>query len=256
MLTLFTIPKAFDGNVGVIQRNAIKSWTLLRPECDVILFGNDPGTAEAAEELGVRHIRDVAGKEYGTPRVDSIYYQAEEAAQHDLLCHVNADIILMNDFSSAVENVLSQRKWFLLTDQRWNVDIETPLDFSAGWEMKLKRHIAQHGELGARTGFDYLVFPRGLMVDLPPFTTGRTAYDQWFLYQARKKKATVIDATPVVMDVHQNHDYSHHQVGNEGNWANLERQRNLEMAGGRQHLFIIKDRTEVLTPSGLRRTRD
>ena len=66
----------------------------------------------------------------------------------------------------------------------------------------------------------------------------------------------MIDATPVVMDVHQNHDYSHHQVDTEGNWTNLERQRNLEMAGGRQHLFIIKDRTEVLTPSGLRRTRD
>ena len=122
----------------------------------------------------------------------------------------------MNDFSFTVENVFSQRKWFLLTGQRWNVDIKTPLDFSAGWEMKLKRHIAQHGELGARTGLDYLVFPRSLMVDLPPFAIGRTAYDQRFLYQARKKKVAVIDATPVVMEVHQNHDYSRQQVGKEG----------------------------------------
>jgi len=37
MLTLFTIPKAFQGHTGVIQRNAIRSWTLLRPECEIIL---------------------------------------------------------------------------------------------------------------------------------------------------------------------------------------------------------------------------
>ena len=53
MLTLFTIPKAFVGHIGDIQRNAIKSWTLLRPKCEVILLADDSGTSEVAEELGV-----------------------------------------------------------------------------------------------------------------------------------------------------------------------------------------------------------
>src|SRR5260370_906360 len=51
MLTLYTIPKAFDEHIGIIQRNAIRSWTLLRPPCEVILFGDDAGTAEVAALL-------------------------------------------------------------------------------------------------------------------------------------------------------------------------------------------------------------
>ena len=51
MLTMFTIPKAFRGDFDIIQKNAIRSWTLLRPECEIILFGNEEGTAEMAGEL-------------------------------------------------------------------------------------------------------------------------------------------------------------------------------------------------------------
>lgn len=253
MLTLFSVPKAFHGHNGVIQRNAIKSWTLLRPECDIILLGNDSGTAEAADEFGLRHVPDVACNEYGTPRVDSVYQKAADAAEHSLLCHVNADIILMNDFMKAVERVSVNRESFLLAGQRWNVDIDAPLDFETDWEQKLRSRVAKHGGLGARTGLDYLVYSKGLLTDIPQFAIGRTAYDQWFLYWARSENIAVIDATPVVMDVHQNHDYSHLSGVEHGTRAGLERCRNLMLAGGRSHLFTIKDCTEVLTPAGLRR---
>ena len=43
MLTLFTTPKPFRGIFATIQRNALRSWTLLRPACDVLLFGNEDG---------------------------------------------------------------------------------------------------------------------------------------------------------------------------------------------------------------------
>ncbi len=59
MLTIFTVPKPFRGHIKVIQTNAIRSWLLLRPECEVILFGNDEGTAEIACELGRRHIPNI-----------------------------------------------------------------------------------------------------------------------------------------------------------------------------------------------------
>ena len=67
MLTLFAIPKQFHGYSGVIQRNAVKSWTLLRPPPEIILFGDEDGTAEAVKEFGIRHIPKVARNEYGTP---------------------------------------------------------------------------------------------------------------------------------------------------------------------------------------------
>ena len=56
MLTIFTIPKCFRGHISVIQRNAIRSWRMLRPECEIILFGDEEGMKEVAEEFGVRHI--------------------------------------------------------------------------------------------------------------------------------------------------------------------------------------------------------
>ena len=41
MLTIFSCPKPFRGHFGMIQRNAIRSWTLLKPTPDVILIGDE-----------------------------------------------------------------------------------------------------------------------------------------------------------------------------------------------------------------------
>ena len=38
MLTLFTTAKAFTGHSEIIQRNALKSWTLLHPDVEIILW--------------------------------------------------------------------------------------------------------------------------------------------------------------------------------------------------------------------------
>gem|GEM_PF-7001836 len=48
MLTLFTTAKPFEGHSGVIQRNTLKSWKLLHPDIEIILFGDDAGGAEIA----------------------------------------------------------------------------------------------------------------------------------------------------------------------------------------------------------------
>ena len=48
LLTLFSAPKPFtDPHIALIQRNAIRSWTLL-PDVEVILLGEETGLAEAA----------------------------------------------------------------------------------------------------------------------------------------------------------------------------------------------------------------
>lgn len=256
MLTIFAIPKAFTGHIEVIQRNAIRSWTLLRPECEIILLGDDKGTEEVAREFGVRHIPHIALTEFGTPRVDSVFQEAERVAQNGLLCHVNADIILMSDFMRAVSHVATRRDRFLMSGQRWNVEIDQLIDFGSNWEQMLRSRVARGGRLGFRTGVDYWVFNRGLFGEIPPFGVGRTYYDQWFFYRARERKADLIDATPVVMDVHQNHDYSHHPEGVRGVYHGPEHVHNRGLTGGRSHLFIIKDRTHLLTERGLKPTVD
>ena len=129
MLTIFAIPKAFAGHNGVIQRNAIFSWTLLRPRCEILLLGDDEGTKEAAEEFGATYIPDIARSEYGTPLLDSIFQVAQDAATTPLVSYVNADIILMSDFMAAVNSVSERDGPFVLSGQRWNLDVTEPIDF-------------------------------------------------------------------------------------------------------------------------------
>src|SRR4030067_285811 len=56
MITLFSGPKPFAGPIGLIQDNAIGSWTRLGEGAEVLLLGEETGIREAAERHGGRHI--------------------------------------------------------------------------------------------------------------------------------------------------------------------------------------------------------
>src|SRR5262245_56609823 len=74
-ITFCSVPKPFVGHIGVIQRNALASWSRLG---GVIVFGDEPGVAEAAPDAGVRHVPDVAQNDYGTPLLSDAFRRAEE----------------------------------------------------------------------------------------------------------------------------------------------------------------------------------
>src|SRR5262245_20530644 len=107
LITLFSAPKSFtDSHIATIQRNAIKSWTLLH-DVEVILLGEETGLAEAARELGVKHISDVARNANGTPLISSMFQLARENSHSKLLCIINTDMILMLDFVEAARTIYS-----------------------------------------------------------------------------------------------------------------------------------------------------
>lgn len=255
MLTLFAMPKPFRGHIGIIQENAIRSWTLLQPRPRILLFGDEEGTAETADRLGVCHVPQIARNEFGTPLLDGLVRQAETLASSDTLCYINSDILLMSDFMPAVTKVTQQQSRFLMGGRRWNFDLTERLAFEPDWEATLREQVAARGELFLAGAIDYFVYSRGLWGDLPPFAIGRTVWDNWLLYRARALKAPLIDATSAVMAVHQNHDYGHHTGGKAGVWDGPEAQRNRQLAGGEHHLYTLNVATHVLTPRGLARRR-
>jgi hypothetical protein len=247
VLTLFTVPKPFRGHIAIIQRNAIRSWTLLRPACGIILFGDDEGTAEVAAEFGLRHVPDVARNEYGTPLVSDLFEQAQRLATHDLLCYVNADIILLSDFPAAMRRIPFRR--FLMVGQRWDVDLDQPWDFGPpDWEDRLREYVRRHGSLHPPSGIDYFVFTPGLWGAIPPFAIGRPAWDNWMIYRARACGVAVVDATQSVTVIHQNHDYTHVPHGVDGTWEGPEAQRNRALAGGYDYVLTLTDATWLMTP--------
>jgi hypothetical protein len=76
MLTFFTTAKPFHGHNSLIQRNALKSWTLLDRDVDVILFGDHGEAAEVAQELGLRHEPLVECNQFGSIRPDYMFVRA------------------------------------------------------------------------------------------------------------------------------------------------------------------------------------
>ena len=208
MLTLFTLPKPFIGHIGMIQRNAIRSWTRLHPEVEVLLFGNEEGTAELAAELGLRHFPEVGLNEYGTPLLSSYFQVAENAARNPLMCYVNADIILFPDLLDAVAKV--DLKHFMMGGRRTDLDVEESIDFTDGdWAGKIHEQVRAKGELKGFSAIDYFIYPKGFWGELPPLVLGRWYWDNWLVYRARRLGAALIDASEVVTIVHQNHDYQH-----------------------------------------------
>ena len=195
--------------MDIIQRNAIKSWTLLEPRPEIIIVGRENGTEEIVAELGLEHVPEVARNEYGTPLINDIFEKAQNAATGEIICYVNADIILFQDFLDAVKTVAAAMRSFLMIGQRWDMDIDETIDFSGGWDDKLREAVETGGTLHPPTGLDYFASARGLWNDLPPFAIGRTVWDNYLIYHARATGAHVVNATEAVGIVHQNHDYSH-----------------------------------------------
>jgi tetratricopeptide (TPR) repeat protein/organic radical activating enzyme len=254
-ITLFSIPKRFEGHIGVIQRNAIMSWTRLTPRPEIILFGTEAGTRELAAELGLRHVPDVRRNTAGTPLVDDLFKQAGRIASNEVLAYVNADILLTSDFLPAGNEVRSRLDSFLMIGRRHDVDIVEPLDFgNPEWEKHLRKRIRENGTLHGTRGIDYFVFTRGLWQDMPPFALGRTAWDNWLVYDAFLNHE-VVDATECVTIAHQNHPYSHVAGGRKEIWEGEEARHNQCLAGDVVMVGMgsTDDATWRLTGRGLER---
>ena len=257
MVTFFTTAKPFRGHAGTIQRNALKSWTLLHPDVEVILFGDEEGAAETARELGIRHEPHVERSEYGTKRLDYMFTTARALARHEVLCYVNCDIILMDDFCRALEQVRAAHARFLMVGRRWDAEIWEPYYFTrANWQARLKAIIRQRGRQRTPEWIDYFAFSRDLYGStIPPLVVGRVHWDHGLVWRALACKEPVVDVSPCVTAAHQNHDYSYHPQGKHGVWNDEESRRNLQLAGGYRHLRTIDCAQLRLTANGLARNR-
>jgi hypothetical protein len=256
MLTIFSTPKPFEGQIAVIQRNAIQSWLLLSRDVEVILIGDDPGTAETAREFGIQHVKQIERNETGAKYLSNIFNQAQHLARHAIVAYSNCDIVLMSDFLRAVEEVSTWRDNFLMVGRRWEIDIQQPLEFrTSDWETHLRNHVLARGKRRSQHAIDYFVFPRGMYGDIPALVIGRFWWDHWLIWRALSTPVPVVDATARVMAVHQNHDYAYHPQGLHGVWYGREAKANREVAGKGRHLATLDEATHLLTGRGIKPNR-
>ncbi len=247
MLTLFSIPKAFSGQFGEIQRRAIASWTALGNGVEVILVGDEPGTAAAAAELGVEHLTGIATNDHGTPRLDDAFGRVDAVAAQPGRCFVNADIVLLDDFLPAVEAARRVAPRMLMIGRTVDLAVDSGTDVgTVKGRSELRRHAIASGVSRGATAIDYFVFPAGLFDPMPPFVVGRARFDNWLVWRARQS-GVVVDASAAVVAVHQSHDYRHVAGGQDEAHFGIEAEQNYALTGGSSTIYTIHDASHRLT---------
>lgn len=255
MLTLFTAPKPFtNSHIATIQRNALRSWLALGSEVEVVLLGKDQGVAEVASEFQVKHISEIKTNTLGTPLISSLFDAARTLNDSPLLAYVNTDIILFEDFLSSSELVSNTVAKFLLVGQRWDLDVIQPLEIRDGWQAKLKEECFKHGSLHKPMGSDYFIYPRECFQHIPDFAVGRAGWDNWMIYESRRRGWKTIDATQDIMIIHQNHDYSHLPNG-QPHYRLPETSDNVRMAGGKRAIFHLRDANYLLNGGKIKKNK-
>jgi hypothetical protein len=249
VITLFSIPKAFVGPIGAIQRNAVASWVALNGG-QVILLGDEEGTAEAAADAGAFHVTGVATSDLGTPRLDDAFARVDAVAEYPLRCFVNGDVILLDDFVPAVRRAREAASAFLMIGSTLDLEVDEPLALSeSSVRTELWRRAQAEGVSRGATAIDYFAFTGGLFDPVPPFVVGRSRFDNWLVWRGRER-GIVVDASRAVVAVHQRHDYGHVRGGLDEAHFGVEADRNLELAGGKDHLYTIHDASHRLTADG------
>lgn len=251
MITFFSFPRPFKREFDIIQNNGIKSWLFSTPKAEIILFEDEEGTTKnVAESLGAKYVPEVKCNEFGTPILSDIIAKAQNQAQGDVLICINPDILLLTDLEKVVDRVKQKFQDFLIVGRRWDLDVKNSIEFiKSDWQRKLREERLKNGKLHRMSGMDYWIFPKHIQFNHPPFTNGRFATDGWLVYEARRRKIPVIDATEIVEIIHQNHYYPQ----KEKDYYEIERKRNLELAGGLANVLTLRDADWLLTKEGLKR---
>lgn len=245
-IVLFSAPKPFtDPHIGLIQRNAIRSWKALGASVEVILLGEEDGLAQTAKEIGVRHIPEIQKAPSGAPLISSMLEQVRHATNANIFVLINSDIIVLPGFIESVMKVDRTSQKYLIMGHRWDMEIKEVIDFLPGWADALNKKIRITGKLHKSKGSDYFIFRHDQFDPYPPFVIGRAGWDNWTIFSARKMSWDVIDATKDIRIIHQQHDY-HHLPGGKIHYNHPESDENLRLAGGKRHIFTLLDATKVL----------
>lgn len=257
-ITMFALPKAFEGEARIIQRNAIQSWSRLFPAVTVVLLGNEKGIAEAADEFDCMHIAEVDTNEYGTPLVSSAFDQTRKVSDSPILVYCNADVILFDEFVEAIQRLAdSHLDQFVAIGQRTDLRVDTEIDFDDPKQLaELRKRVRAHGKVASVVCKEYFAFTRELYDDVPNFAVGRGNWDNWMVAHAKSAEVPVVSLTGCVTALHQSHGY-----GKTTQKTRLrcyvtgeEAVENKRLAGGR-NLIAGSTSGWVLDGNGLRKKR-
>lgn len=256
-VTIFSSPRPFtDPHISMIQRNGIGSWLELRPRPQVLLVGNEEGVADVARELNVTHVPDVATTEDGIPLRDSIHALAHRYAHHDMVCLINADIIILSNFYECIRRI--PFKQYVATGRRFDMDIDWPIPFESDrWRDELEALRKRSGVLHGPSAVDYVVYQKSIDPPiLPPFPVHLPGWDGWYLFQCKKQRIPIVNMDIAVTAIHQTHESKEANHAKFRIWQRDEGAREvLRRAGGFTDRATLREADYVFRGGDVRRPK-
>ncbi|XP_010682444.2 beta-arabinofuranosyltransferase RAY1 isoform X1 [Beta vulgaris subsp. vulgaris] len=218
-ITIFSAPNPFNGSVGKRQALAVRSWLVLSPNINVVLFGNDPSLQSFASAFGSRVLvdSDIDFSFLNVPFFHSMVARAETSLS-DISVLIHPETVLLPDFISAVNHVHElDHDWFLVASSKRGSFFPFFLD-EAGrrWLRKDGKPISLRKlqEVLAQTWKWEYCKGRMLMAwnnrdvplhmgVLPPFLYGKGLHNHWFINEVyHSNYRFVFDASWTISNLH------------------------------------------------------
>lgn len=235
MITIFTIPKKFEGHIGIIQTNAILSWKNIS-NVQIILFGNEFGVSDFAKSHELMHIPIISTTKFDTPLVSDAFNLAKTNSSYNVLAYVNCDIIFTDDIMKNINFIAQNFPKWLIVGRRIDMNISELINYSNLTLNDLRIRAKAEGELHSVSGIDYFIFPKNTELDMPDLVVGRPSWDNWLIFKFRSLKIPIIDVTKTNLVIHQNHPRFYKVFGPES-------LSNFNLAGGTFNLCSIRHST-------------
>ena len=175
MFTLFTIPKAVEGHIGVIQRDALGGWARLRPACEVFVFGDEaarptPPRESAAHMPGGRAQRSAARS------WSAICLAPQRTAPATASWSTPTPTsILLDDLGRAPSSACATSPVPALRPALEPTGRRPARSSTAKWVPRLRAAVARDEPLAIPGAIDYFAFPRDMFGPMPPFAVGRVS---------------------------------------------------------------------------------
>lgn len=197
-------------HMALIQRNGLSSWCAFNPAPDLMVFGSVQ--PDLMESTGARvYPPGELSKKGGVPLITYIIDQGLLVARHDVVCYVNADIILMDDFLPAVAKCRETFEEYAMIGCRVDVSMSSRILFNGDdWQQRLR--VLASGQRGYTGGADFFVMPRAtwrkVLDGMADFYVGRPTWDTHLIWRLLMASVPVVDVTADVLAIHQKHKYN------------------------------------------------
>ncbi len=187
-----------------ILSNTIRTWGLLYPMVQPVLFSNDVEESDWALLLKYHKWVVLPIPRYfeGLPIVREMFLQVLQMYNADYYGFANSDIIFDESIVLTLCALKHQKRDLFMTGRRLNYVLKVEDTITSSKQI---RTLAKRASMFISNAADYFISTRNgyPWKDMPDFVVGKRGYDNWLMMNALKYSAMTIDATNSVLCLHQ-----------------------------------------------------